>query len=126
MLRVERRSGFGRHGTPGEVYIFQRSGQSWIEQAKLAPSDLHIQSFGLAVAIQGTTLLVGAANGQMVEGTFVPGVAYVYENQGTWTEQAKLIPMDRLPLDEFGTSVALDHGTAVVGAPGAAGLNGQR
>lgn len=43
---------------------------------------------------------------------------------GTWAQEAKLTARDGAPLDRFGTSVALDGATALVGAD-LAGPNGQ-
>jgi len=37
--------------------------------------------------------------------------------RGAWTQQAKLTPSDSTPNDEFGWSVALQGGIAIVGAP---------
>jgi hypothetical protein len=46
-----------------------------------------------------------------------PGSANVFTRSGsTWTEDAKLIAADRLPLDAFGASVAISHDMIVVGA----------
>lgn len=73
--------------------------------------------YGTAVAISGTTLVVGAP----VEG-FRPGAtgaAYVYEfRRGTWTGVATLAPPELLAGDQFGASVSIDGDTIVVGAPG--------
>jgi len=46
------------------------------------------------------------------------GSAYVFVRSGTaWTEQAKLTASDGAGFDRFGTSVAVDGNTAVVGSP---------
>lgn len=70
--------------------------------------------FGTFVAIDGDTVIVGAAdhNG----GT---GAAYVFTRSGsTWSQQQKLEPLDGEAGDRFGTSVAISGETAIVGAPG--------
>ncbi len=86
------------------------------------PSD---DSFGYAVAISGTTMVVGS---QGADNDL--GVAYVFTGSGsTWTYATTLNP-DGVTNDnctpvcqEFGQSVALSSGNIVVGAPGM-GANG--
>ena len=38
------------------------------------------------------------------------------DDSGTWSEQAKLLPADVARYDEFGSSVAVDEDSALVGA----------
>ena len=92
----------------GSAYVFQRSGTSWSEQAKLTASDAAFNDvFGYSVAASGDTVLVGA-----------DGSAYVFQRSGTsWSEQAKLIASDAAVGDFFGFSVAVSCDSAVVGAP---------
>jgi len=101
----------------GSAYVYARSRHGWEEAGKLtafdgAPDDL----FGYAVAISGDTIVVGAplddVNG---EGS---GSVYVFVRYGdSWVLQAKLTPSNPARGDNFGTSVALDHTTLVVGGP---------
>jgi hypothetical protein len=69
--------------------------------------------FGISVAIEGDTALIGAAyenSGQ--------GAAYVFTaTDGVWSEAQKLVADDGMPNDWFGQSVALDGDVAVIGAP---------
>ncbi len=84
------------------------------EEAELLASDGAAgYRFGLDVAIEDDTALVGApTSGAPL--TF-NGSAYVYVRSGTtWAEQARLVPGDRAAL--FGSRVALSGDTAVVGA----------
>jgi len=84
------------------------------EQAKLTASDGAAgDAFGWSVDLDGDTAVVGAiANG-------LRGAAYVFVRSGTtWTEQQKLVAADGFALDLFGTDVAIDGDTAIVGAPG--------
>jgi len=70
--------------------------------------------FGYAVAISGTTAVVGAP-GHAGDA----GRAYVFEKVGTgWKQAAQLKGSDTTAGDEFGESVAISGTTAVVGAPG--------
>ncbi|MEZ4224258.1 MAG: FG-GAP repeat protein [Polyangiaceae bacterium] len=101
----------------GSAYVFERKGSTWFEQAKLVASDQAGKDyFGHAVALSGDTALVGAL--QDDDKGENSGSAYVFQRTGSsWSQQAKLVASDGLADDEFGTSVALDGDTAVVGAP---------
>jgi len=102
----------------GVAYIFVRRGTVWSQQAKLTASDfgLHDQ-FGASVAIDGNTVVVGASHDAIGE-SYVQGSAYVFvRSNDTWTQQAKLVANDGARYDNFGTSVAIDDDTIVVGAP---------
>jgi hypothetical protein len=103
-------------GTPaGEVYIFQHSGDQWTQQAVLKAGDAGARMFGTTVALDGDALLVGCpCDGS---GGNWCGSVYAYQRSGTtWTRSAILIPPDPMSA-EFGTSLALSSGTAVIGAP---------
>ena len=87
-------------------------------QAILAPPDLAADDqFGYSVAASGNLLVVGAPS--LGYPSTSAGSAYVYlRNESTWTLQARLTPNFGLPGGAFGTSVAIDGNTIVVGAPG--------
>jgi hypothetical protein len=106
---------------PSAAYVFTRSGTTWAEQAKLVASDTaNDDQFGSAVSISGDTVMVGA-NGpdQFGSGVPAPGAAYLFTRSGaTWTEQAKLAATIPATFDNFGFSVDLDEGTALIGAVG--------
>lgn len=97
----------------GAVYIFQRQNSTWVQQARLTPSSGNsADMFGLKVALQGQTLVVGAPHDS------VGGAAYVFTRTGdAWTEQQKLQPSTPSAGGLFGFSVALDGDRVVVGAP---------
>jgi hypothetical protein len=97
----------------GKVYTFYRSGGKWIEkQSFTAPSPVADSSFGYALALEGARLVVGAPSEMGI------GAAYIfYRTGGTWTEEIKIQPDDDKFGDRFGTSVAIDRGMVVVGAP---------
>jgi hypothetical protein len=105
-------------GTPaGEVYIFQRSGDQWTQQAVLKADDAGRRMFGTTVALDGDTLLVGCpcdgAGGNWC------GSVYAYQRTGTtWTRVAVLVPPDPAYPTQFGSALTLSGDTAVVGAPG--------
>jgi hypothetical protein len=100
----------------GSAYVFTATANSWSQQAKLAPSDAGPSDlFGIAVAIDGNTIAVGAGYD---DGAFIDtGSVYVFTRSGsTWTQQAKLTASDASDRDLFGSSVALDGDTLAVGA----------
>jgi hypothetical protein len=98
----------------GAAYVFQRNGETWIEQQKLVPADLEENDwFGNSVAISSNTIFVGAPS------TRQSGSVYVFSRIGTaWAEQQKLKVNDAALDDFFGVSMAVSGKTLVVGAPG--------
>jgi Tol biopolymer transport system component len=72
--------------------------------------------FGTSVAISGDTAIVGA-DGVDVPPNFLVGAAYVFVRiGGAWIEEQKLMAPDGADGDDFGWSVAISGGTAIVGA----------
>jgi nucleoside-specific outer membrane channel protein Tsx len=91
----------------------------WTQQAELTASDGQAQDgFGGSVAVSGSTIVVGALSHPYSPGNQGPGAAYVFvQSGGTWSQQAELTASDGVAGDEFGSSVAVDGSTIVVGAP---------
>ncbi|PSQ62958.1 MAG: PKD domain-containing protein [Halobacteriales archaeon SW_8_66_22] len=91
----------------GSVYVFERSGGSWSQAAKLTADDGDINdSFGESLALEGSTILIGSGGDS----------PYVFErSDGNWSQQAKLTATDRDEDDAFGSDVALDGTTALIG-----------
>lgn len=124
----------------GAAYVFVRSGTTWTQQAYLKASNTQTNdNFGLCVAISGDTIVVGAegedSNAQTINGddtnngAGLAGAAYVFVRSGvTWTQQAYLKADNAQALDYFGSAVAIDGDTIVVGAhdesSAATGVNG--
>ena len=102
----------------GSAYVFDRSEDHWIQQAKLtAGADAASRDFfGSAVAIFNDTIVVGAVNDDTT--VWDSGSAYVFtRSDGNWSQQAKLTADDdRRARDEFGSSVAISKDTIVIGA----------
>lgn len=98
--------------SPGSAYVFTRSGTIWSEQAKLVASDPATgDNFGRSVAISGDTAVVGATLDD------VEGSVTVFLRSGTvWGEQAKLPSPEGAWSTRFGTSVAIEGDTMIVGA----------
>jgi uncharacterized repeat protein (TIGR01451 family) len=89
----------------------------YLEQKVLASDGAAGDQFGVSVAISGDTALVGAPYDD-VEANADQGSAYVFVRVGTtWTEQAQLTASDGALNDQFGSSIALSGGTALIGAP---------
>ena len=101
----------------GSAYIFLRSGTTWTEQAELLASvPVSGDRLGNAVGISGDTVVVGAELADNAGGVGA-GSAYVYFRTGTtWSEQAYLIASDAGGDDNFGSGVAVNGDTVLVGA----------
>lgn len=102
----------------GSAYVFQRTGTSWTQTAKLTASDAAAaDNFGNSVAISNNTIIVGAENDDDASFGLNAGSAYVYINSGgTWTQQAKLKAGAGARDDLFGWEVIVDGDTAAVTA----------
>ncbi len=113
----------GDNADQGAAYIFYRNQggpDAWGQVAKLtAALGEELDSFGISVAIDGDTVIVGAdsADGVNVD----QGAAYVFYRDeggaGAWGVVAKLTAADGAAGDKFGYSVSVSSYTAVVGAP---------
>ena len=86
-----------------------------MEVAKLTASDASSSDyFGVSVAIDGTTIVVGAHYENSRR-----GAVYVFRTSdvgATYVEVATLTAADATAYDDFGVSVAIDGDTVVVGA----------
>jgi hypothetical protein len=104
----------------GSAYVFVRNGGVWVQQQKLtapAPEGAPGDSFGVSVAVDGNTVVVGADHATV--GGNRTGAAYVFvRSGGAWLFQQRLTAGDAALGDLFGRSVAISGNTVVVGAPG--------
>jgi len=112
----------------GAVYVFVRNGGTWSQQAYLKASNTeNFDGFGRSVAVSEDTIVVGATgedsdatgvNGnQSDNSTAGSGAAYIFVRNGaTWTQQAYLKASNTGASDAFGSSVAVQGDTVVVGA----------
>ena len=109
----------------GAAYVFVRDGSSWrLEQKLLAPGAAPGDAFGVSVALDGDTAVIGTWLADAPAGIDA-GAAYVFVRTGNvWTSQQKLTSPDAAIHDHFGVSVAVSGDTVVVGAPGHATANG--
>ena len=116
----------------GAVYVFQRTGTTWAQQAYLkAPNADVNDQFGRAVAISGDTIVVGANQESSNQTTITngttasadntlsnSGAGYVFQRTGTtWAQQAYLKASNAKAGNNFGDSVAIEGDTILVGAP---------
>lgn len=112
------------HGkSSGSAYIFVRSGEEWIQQAKLTANDgAASDNFGQTVSISEDFAIVGAPK-HAHAGLKQSGIAYIFGRNGdNWTQQAKLIENEPGAKNLFGVSVSISGGVAIVGAPSSDGV----
>ena len=106
----------------GSAYVFSLEDGSWTQDTKLVPDDGDKNDrFGWSVAVSGDgmTAIIGAAWDEDPNGENA-GSAYVFsQGEGSWTQDAKLVPKDGNARDLFGGSMAVsdDGTTAIIGAP---------
>ncbi len=111
----------------GAAYVFTRSAGAWTQQAYLKSSNSGAgDNFGVSVAVDVDTILVGASfedgsattvNGTVNDNATSAGAAYVFtRSAGVWTQQAYLKANNSELADLFGIYVALDGDTAVIGS----------
>ncbi|MBC8403687.1 MAG: FG-GAP repeat protein [Planctomycetes bacterium] len=103
---------FGDHS--GSAYLFDVASGSQI--TKIVPSDGHDRDhFGYSISMDAGIVAIGADDDD--DNGFNSGSAYLYDaTNGTLIE--KLGASDGDVYDEFGTSVAIANGVAVIGSPG--------
>jgi hypothetical protein len=100
----------GSNVQQGSAYVFTRSNGVWTQQQELVAPDAEAYSFfGYSVSVSGDTAVIGT-NGR--------NVVYIYVNSGgVWTLQGEIKPAATLGYS-FGTAVAVEGNTLVIGAPG--------
>ncbi len=107
----------GGYSSSGAGYVYVRSGQTWSPQATLTGLDTGASDrLGSSVAISGDTAVVSAPQASTGFGPG-SGATYVFTRTGaTWSQQQKLLPADLAAFDQFGSSVAVDGNTVLIGA----------
>lgn len=118
---------YGDASNRGSVYVYTlMAAGTWTELAKLTASDgedgieftyWEGAEFGFAVAISLETIVVGAYRDDHLDDRV--GSTYVFQRQGEdglWTQQAKLTPLDGQAFDRFGRTVAIEGDTICVGS----------
>lgn len=100
----------------GAAYVYELTSGSWMQTAVLSANDgMDFDGFGISVAIDGDTILVGADG---VDGPLsgAVGAVYAFEwNGAQWMQTQKFQCNDGDSGGFFGCTVALVGDTAVVG-----------
>jgi hypothetical protein len=104
----------------GLAYLFAFDGRHWQSTGKLAPTGLTPGGlFGWAVAMDSGGVVVGAPESEGVDDLEASGAGEFFVSDGmNWTHVARLHAIDAASNDHFGRSVAISHGTLLVGSPG--------
>lgn len=93
---------------------------AWLEQKVSADDGTYLGAFGWSFAMEGNTALIGAYY-QTIGANSFQGAVYVFtESNGVWTQTQELTASDGAGGDNFGTSVAIDGDTVLIGAPSVA------
>jgi len=106
----------------GSAYIFSKNAgglNNWGQVKKILPSDPRTRdNFGNSVSISNDVVIIGSLNDD--DAGSASGSAYVFgKNVGgtnNWGEVKKLVASDASGGDNFGHSVSISNGLAVVGA----------
>ena len=108
-------------GSDGSAYVFIKPVGGWVghrvqDATLIHPGD---GSFARTVAVSGDTVIMGAAQND-VGFNRQQGEAFVFTKpalgwEGTLHEDAVLVASDGTAFDRFGTSVAVDGDTVVIG-----------
>ena len=115
----------------GAAYVYTRSGTTWTMQNYIKPTNNEAGDlFGTSVAVSNDTIVVGApAEESNTTGTSTTassnnssvgaGAAYVFKRAAsTWTQQSYLKAATNKTNVKFGSAVAVDVDSIIVGAPG--------
>jgi RHS repeat-associated protein len=107
-------------GESGAVFIYSLIGGVWSYTSELTdpspPNNLY-DTFGAALALDGSTLVVSSAN-QTVSGVVGAGEDFVYVlSGGTWSLTGSLVPPSPVAYEDFGNSVAISGSHIITGAP---------
>ena len=101
------------NGNLGAAYVFTLSGGTWTQQQELTAGDgASGDQFGASVALNGTLIVVGAPGRNTNT-----GAAYVFVSfLGFSSQQAELTASDAASSANFGSSVAVNGTTALIGS----------
>ena len=108
----------------GKVYVFFNDEGTWTETAILTPSDgENYDFFGIAMSLVDDYAIIGAYGDD--DNGNESGSAYIFNNnQGIWTETAKLTASDGDENDFFGESVGIYEDYTIIGANESANSSG--
>jgi hypothetical protein len=100
----------------GAAYVFWDEAGTWSEVQKLTATDgAPGDQFGFAIELAGRRALIGAPAANIGSNPH-QGAGYVFgRSNGIWTQGQKLTASDGAAYDQFGQSVALRQGRALIG-----------
>ncbi|UCD74413.1 MAG: FG-GAP repeat protein [Phycisphaerales bacterium] len=99
----------------GSASVFRYDGSDWVEEAKIFASDgATLEMFGISVATDGQTVLIGARWDD--DGGYWSGSAYIYRYDGADWAEMKITAPDAEEDDYFGNAVAVDGDHILIGA----------
>lgn len=91
----------------GSAYLLSRASGTWTTETVFKNDFKQVYEFGLSVALENDTAVVGSEEG-----------AFVYRKHGdAWELDAPLAPSEHVEDDKFGGAVAISAGRIAVGAP---------
>ena len=115
----------GTSDVTGTAAVFRRQANVWTLEQVISANDAQSgDQFGTAVGVDGDTIIVGAPRAQNGVGSPAGAVYFFTHSNGVWTQQDKEVN-GRSDPGAFGSAVSLSGDTAVVGAPGNLGNEGQ-
>ncbi|MCG3162016.1 MAG: hypothetical protein JMDDDDMK_03244 [Acidobacteria bacterium] len=103
----------------GMVYDFRRGPTGWAQTSRFRAHNLAVGAhFGVSVALDGDTAVIGASLGLFQTGPNAVDQrsAYVFLQLGEWVQVRQFGPELGSANDSFGYAVALDGDTVLVGA----------
>ncbi len=110
----------------GRAYIYRLRNTNWIQEQILIASDTEdFDGYGVSVAVDADTAIVGAFRDDCTAGDNCGSVYVFHFNGSLWVEQQKLVASDAATSDFFGISVSLNGDYMIVGAHGADGMPGR-
>jgi hypothetical protein len=122
IVASERTGDIGGYFNTGAVRVFERTGTTWAQTVKLDPPALLMlpwDIFGGSLAISGDRIVVGAPLRDS-NGLHDAGAAFVFRRTGPdWSSyvfEQELAAPDQTVSDQFGSGVAIEGNTLVVGA----------
>jgi hypothetical protein len=109
----------GLTGQSGAAYVFASQGGAWSQTTKLVANDgQDFDNFGFSISSSGQTVFVGSSSHTpLTTGVLQAGSAYVFQgDDGWWRQTAELAASDGIPSGDYGTAVAVQNNTLLVGA----------
>jgi FG-GAP repeat len=100
----------------GSIYAYTLTDGIWVERQKFsAPDGAVNDQYGSAISLDGDLAFIGTPFDD--DNGFESGSVYIYERTaGLWAVERKITAHDGEPGDQFGWSVALSAGSALIGA----------